>query len=113
MTKSSLFTAYETLKAVVNPTDAQIEALAEFGTEVAKIEIQKQAAQEAYNQAHDAVIAVMGSEPMTVAEIYANCSGLLPEGFSKAKVQYGLLNYWRNEVVKVENPKGANGYCLA
>lgn len=113
MKNVTLLTVYETLKSLQNPTEAQIQATEEIGAEIAKGAAKKQAAREAYEAAHDVVIGVMSDAPMTVAEIFAACEDKLPEDFSKNKVQYGLLNYWASEIVKVENPTGANGYRLA
>lgn len=92
------------------PADVAIAA-DEMRAELAKNEAKAQANREAYAAAHDAVMSVLTDTPKTVAEIHAECADELPEGFSRSKVQYGLLNYWADEVVKVENPKGANTYC--
>ena len=82
------------------------EILAEFE----KNEAKAQANREIYAEAHDVVLSVMDSTPRTIAEIYDMCSTELPEGFGKSKVQYAMREYWSGEVVKVENPKGANSY---
>ncbi len=78
------------------------ELKAELENELSKGEAKAQANRDAYAEAHDAVMAVMTSGLMTVQEIYDACADTLPDGFSKSKVQYGLLNYWKDEVVKVE-----------
>lgn len=68
---------------------------------------------ELYEMARDAVLAVIGTEPQTVSEIYEKCESVLPEGFTKNKVQYALLHYWNDVVTKVEVAKGANQYKRA
>lgn len=113
MKKATLITVYNTMRTLENPTEEQAVAIQELEAEVNKDIAKKQAAREAYEAAHDVVIGVMSDAPMTVAEIFAACEDKLPEDFSKNKVQYGLLNYWASEIVKVENPTGANGYRLA
>lgn len=40
--------------------------------------------------------------PATVADIFTEAEKELPEGFTKNKVQYGLLHYWNDAVVKTE-----------
>jgi hypothetical protein len=89
------------------------DAVEELHLELAKNEAKAQANREAYAAAHDIVMDAMDDTPKTVAEIYDACADELPEGFSKSKIQYALLNYWNDEVVKVENPKGANTYRKA
>ena len=113
MKKATLSIVYATLKSLPNPTEEQIQATEEIGAEIAKDAEQKLAVREAYEVAHDAVIAVMSEAPMTLADIFSACEEDLPEGFSKSKVQYGLLNVWASEIVKIQNPKGVNTYRLA
>ena len=89
------------------------EIKAELEAELAKGEAKAQANRDLYASAHDVVMNAITAEPQTVSEIYEACKDELPEGFSKSKVQYAILNYWTAEVVKVENPKGANQYRKA
>ena len=102
----------KSLVAYLNGADVPeiAEIKAELEAELAKGEAKAQANREAYAAAHDAVMSVLFDAPMTVKEIVAACGDELPEGFSASKVQYGLLNYWADEVVKIENVKGANTY---
>ena len=61
-----------------------------------------------YEDAHDVVIngLISAGEPVTVAELYDLIKEDLPNGFSRSKVQYGMLNYWVDELVVVDgNPK--------
>lgn len=89
------------------------EIKAELEAELAKGEAKAQANRDFYASAHDVVMSAITTEPQTVSEIYEACKDELPDGFSKSKVQYAILNYWNAEVVKVENPKGANQYRKA
>ena len=86
---------------------------AELAAELAKGEAKAQANRDMYAAAHDVVMAHLTDTPVTVAELTAACGDELPEGFTKSKVQYALLNYWADEVTKIENAKGANQYRRA
>lgn len=55
-----------------------------------------------YDAIREVVFSKLGDVPMTVADLFAACGAELPEGTTKNKVQYGLLNYWKDEVVKIE-----------
>ena len=65
----------------------------------------------AYEAAKPIVFGVM-TEPMTVKEIFAKCENDLPDGFTAHKIQYALLNYWRDEVDKIPNGKSAFTYMV-
>ena len=52
----------------------------------------------------------LAGKPVTVAEIFEDCESNLPEGFTKARVQYGLTHQWADEVVKTEGK--VNSYSL-
>jgi len=52
----------------------------------------------------------LADKPMTVAEIFEGCKDELPEGFTKARVQYGLTHQWAEEVIKTEGK--VNSYSL-
>ena len=52
----------------------------------------------------------LAGKPVTVAEIFEDCQSNLPEGFTKARVQYGLTHQWADEVVKTEGK--VNSYSL-
>lgn len=86
---------------------------AELSAELAKSEAKAQANRELYDTAHEVVLAHLTDKPMTVAEIVEVCGDELPEGMTKSKVQYALINYWADEVVKIENAKSANQYRKA
>lgn len=86
------------------------DAASDIFAEIAKNEEKAQKNRDLYAEARDTVINVMDETPRTVAEIYELCADNLPEGFSKSKVQYAMREYWKDDVVKIENPKGANTY---
>ena len=93
------------------PSDVA-DAVDELKAELAKNEEKAQANRTLYAQAHDVVMAHLSANAMTVAELYEACKDELPEGMSKSKVQYALLNYWASEVVKANDGK-VNTYAKA
>ena len=64
----------------------------------------------AYDQAKPIVFAAIANAPLTVKEIFAACENSLPVGFTTNKIQYGLLHYWNDEVVKIDNGKAPFTY---
>lgn len=84
---------------IANVTELSTE-YAELCAELNKGAEKAAANRELYANAHDAVLAVITSEPKTVSEIWDACADDMPEGFTKNKVQYALLHYWNDEVVK-------------
>lgn len=99
MKKSSI----RTLVAYLNGQQVDITDIkAELEAELAADNEKKLAKNAEYDAIYDVVMTVLGGTPMTVAQIYDACNGALPEGTTKNKIQYGLLNYWKDEVVKIE-----------
>jgi len=80
-------------------------------TEYERTVAKSQAKANAYEVAKPIVFGVM-TEPMTVKEIFAKCKNDLPDDFTAHKIQYALLNYWRDEVVKIDNGKSAFTYMV-
>ena len=71
-----------------------------------------QANRELYERAREIVLGALDVEyPATVAELYEAVKDSLPEGFTKAKVQYALGHYWEADVVKHEGK--VNSYTRA
>lgn len=89
------------------------EIKAELQAELDKGEAKAQANRDLYSTAHDVVMAHLDSTPVTVTDLFTACESELPDGFSKSKVQYALLNYWSDEVVKHDNGKKAFTYTRA
>jgi len=112
MKKSTLIALTNYFESIDVPSTIA-DAVNELMTERAKGEAKADANRAVYASAHDAVMAVISDTPQTVAEIYEACKDELPGGFSKNKVQYGLLNMWSDEVRVIVNVKGANQYVVA
>lgn len=74
----------------------------ELKAELSKGAEKAQANRELYEQAKEIVLSELGDTPVTVAELYEAVEDKLPEGFTKAKVQYALGHYWDKDVVKHE-----------
>lgn len=101
MKKSSYEAIYTTLTAINYDNAEVMEDLRKELNRGAEVKARK--ANE-YEQAKEAVfesIRIAG-KPVTVAEIFEDCQGNLPEGFTKNKVNYGLTHYWTDAVVKIE-----------
>lgn len=86
---------------------------AELAAELAKTAEKKQANRSLYDQAKEVVLNALSNEPMTISQLFDKCADALPEGFTRGKMQYAILNYWSDEVVKIDNGKSANQYRRA
>lgn len=104
-TLTALYNYFVNSDDTVDLSTAVEDIRAEYERTVAK----SQAKANAYDAAKPIVFGVM-TEPMTVKEIFAKCENDLPDGFTAHKIQYALLNYWRDEVDKIPNGKSAFTY---
>lgn len=99
MTKNEM----RSLLNYLNGEDVDVtEIKAKLEAELAKDADAKAAKAAEYDAIREVVFSKLGSSPMTVADLFAACADELPEGTTKNKVQYGLLNYWADEIVKIE-----------
>ena len=96
MTKQNLM---DIRAALTNP-----DLIAIIDKELARGADAKAATMAMYDEARDAVLNVLRGTytPVTATEIYEACKGDLPEGFTRAKITYGLTHYWANDVVKID-----------
>lgn len=102
MTKNTMTRIYNTLNNV--DFEGKDEVLAELQKELDRGVAEREAKAAAYEEARPVVfeaMRVIGS-PATVADIFAEAEKELPKGFTKNKVQYGLLHYWNDSVVKTD-----------
>ena len=113
MTKTTLLTVAAILNALTLTSENEVAARDAVNAEIAKGEAKAQVNRDLYASAHEVVFGVICDTPMTVAEIYEACADELPEGFSKSKVQWGLSNQWKDEVVKHDNGKKPYTYTKA
>jgi len=87
------------------------EAKAELEAEFAKDEKRKAATADKYASFHDLVIDNLTDTPVTLAELFDDIKGDLPEGIEKPNVQYALTRLWKSEVKVIEGKP--NQYCKA
>ena len=66
-----------------------------------------------YDAIREVVFQHLGSAPMTLADLYEACKEELPKDTKKGQLQYGILNYWKDEIVKIERPGAPNEYRRA
>lgn len=97
------------LIATIDTPEAE-EVRAELTAELNKGAEKAEANRKLYEQAKEIVLSELGDTPVTVAELYEAVEDKLPEGFTKAKVQYALGHYWEAEVVKHEGK--VNSYTI-
>ena len=102
----------QSLVSYLTETGALPEVRDEIVAELNKGEVKAQANRDLYAVAHDIVVKVMSklTEPAPLAEIFAECEGALPEGFTKGKFQYAVTRMWADEIVKTEGK--VNTYSL-
>ena len=102
MKNSTIKTIYAILTGANTDEAEKLAVIRELEDDFAKQAEKASAKLDTYETIHDVVMAHLGDKPMTVAEIFTACESELPDGTTKNKVQYGLLNYWKDEVVKIE-----------
>ena len=79
--------------------------------EYERMDAKRQANKNAYDTAKQVAFGILCDQPMTVKEIFA-ASDEWPQEFTPAKVQYALLHYWNDEVIKHDNGKSAYTYTV-
>ena len=102
MTKNTMNAIYTVLSGA--EFEGKAEVMAELEKELNRGAAEREAKVAAYEAARVAVFEAMRTigAPATVADIYEEAKNELPEGFTRSKVQYGLLHYWNDSVVKTE-----------
>ena len=104
---------YESILSLISTIDTPEadEVREEVTAELAKGKEKAEANRALYEQAHDVVIGALTDTPVTIAELYEEVKDQLPEGFTKAKVQYALGHYWESEVTVTKDK--VNAYSKA
>lgn len=100
MKKTTMNTILSLIATIDTPEAEAVRS--ELKAELNKGAEKAQANRELYEQAKEIVLSELGETPVTVAELYEAVEDKLPEGFTKAKVQYALGHYWDKDVVKHE-----------
>ena len=109
MKKNTMNTILSLIASIDTPEAEEVRA--ELAAELSKGAEKAEANRKLYEQAKEIVLSELGDTPVTVAELYEAVQDKLPEGFTKAKVQYALGHYWESEVVKHEGK--VNSYTRA
>lgn len=105
MFENPLYDGASTTRKLIPMTEIREELTAELNRGAEKAEANRKL----YDEVHDIVMDALSTEtPVTIAELYSEIEGNLPEGFSKGKVQYAVTRLWADEVVKHEGK--TNGY---
>ena len=88
-----------------NPDPKAQDAVKELETELGR-NAEKAAKNKAvYDKAEGIVLGALTDKGVTLAELYAEVEGDLPEGFTKSKVQYAMTHYWNDKLTKIDgNP---------
>ena len=85
----------------------------EVNAEWERLDAKAQVNRGAYDVAKGVAFSIMSeTHPMTVKEIFLAGEGQWPQGFTAAKIQYAVLHYWNDAVVKHDNGKSAFTYTL-
>jgi hypothetical protein len=102
MKKSTYETIYATLSTI--DFESKESVMAELYKEIHKGEEAKAAKVAQYDSAKTVVLEGLrvAGTPVTIAELYEEIKGDLPEGFTKAQVQYGIRYYWCDKITKHE-----------
>lgn len=100
MKKTTMNTILSLIATIDTPEAEAVRS--ELKAELSKGAEKAQANRELYEQAREIVLSELGDTPVTVAELFEAVEDKLPEGFTKAKVQYALGHYWDKDVVKHE-----------
>ena len=109
MKKNTMNTILSLIASIDTPEAEEVRA--ELTAELSKGAEKAEANRKLYEQAKEIVLSELGDTPVTVAELYEAVQDKLPEGFTKAKVQYALGHYWEQDVVKHEGK--VNSYTRA
>lgn len=75
--------------------------LAELDAELNKGAAEKAARAAEYEAIHNLIVDNLTDTPVTVADLFAEIEGELPEGMTRSKVQYALTHLWQDEIVKI------------
>ena len=110
MTKATMNTILTLIANIETPEADEVrEAL---NAELNKGAEKRDANAKAYSELKPIVFAGLrqATSPVTISELFETIKGELPEGVTKAKVQYGVTRLWSDEIVKTEGK--VNSYSL-
>lgn len=110
MTKNSMIAILTAIQNIdFEGKDTVIE---ELNKELNRGAAEKAAKSALYDAAKEVIFETLraASSPVTASELFESCAKRLPDGFSKAQVQYGLVHQWADDVIKTTGK--VNTYSL-
>ena len=93
----------------VDLTEARNEIFTEYETMMSEAK----AKMDIYEKARPVVLSILSDKPMTLKELFEEHEDLYPEGFSRGKLQYMMLNLMGDSIQIQKNGKNPNTYTLA
>ena len=102
MTKNTLSTILKVLSSV--DFENKETVLAEVEKEAHRGDAAREAKVALYDAAEPVVMEALeiAGTAVTAAELFEECKGNLPSGFTKAQLNYGLTHQWAGKVDKTE-----------
>ena len=101
---------FEMVVAMVNgqPVTDMDTLRSEINAEYERMNAKRQANKDAYDTAHDVLMAALTDKEQTAKELFEGNEW--PDGFTQGKLNYALRAMWADEVNKVDNGRSANTY---
>lgn len=99
MKKSTLAYIAATLSTIDFENKANV--IDEINAELNRGVEKRQAKIEEYAENRAVILGGLSDTPVTIAELYESIKDELPEGFSRNKVQYAIVNLYKDEVEKI------------
>jgi len=106
MKKSTMNTIANYIKNVPELADEYAELAAEIQKDIEKAEANRAL----YDSAKDIVFKALTDQLVTCSDLWDKVKDEMPEGFTKNKMNYALLHYWNDEVIKVQDGRNPNQY---
>ena len=108
MTKNTMNTILSLIATIDTPEAEAVRN--ELTAELNKGAERKAQTAELYESVKPIVFGALSETPVTIGELYAEVEDILPEGFTKSKLQYAVTRLWKDEVTKVEGK--VNSYAI-
>ena len=99
MKKSTINTIASVLASIDFENKSAI--LDELNAELNKGADKRAAKAAEYDAVRDTILGGLSDTPVTIAELYDSIKDELPDGFSRNKVQYAIVNLYKDEVEKI------------
>jgi len=102
MKKATMNTILSLISTIDTPEADAVRA--ELNAELNKGEAVKAENAKLYDSAKSIVMDELGkaTEAVTIGELYDAVADVLPEGFTKGKLQYAVTRLWTSEITRIE-----------